>query len=526
MHGGPPSLAPSSTTGARNGFPDHVARRLSEAPHRVAVVDGSRRVTRAQLVAEAQRLASGLLRLGVARNASIAFQLPNWYEACVVNLAAELFGFRLVPLLPMYRVAELGLILRECAVQAVFIPGQFRGVSYPDLYTGFRLPDALKHVFVVRAEDHRHASYERLVNDAHDLLDDAPGAATDVKMVLYTSGSTGKPKGVLHSHQTMEDLIHLARDFWCLSDADVALVPSPLGHIGGSMYAFDLPWIVGTTAVLMDVWNPDVAVAHIEREQVTFCAGATPFLEGLLKAAEVANTGLPSLRRFVCGGASVPPALIQRASRQFAACTVSRAYGSTEVPLVGPGIRSRADAGFGATTDGERACEVLFLDDRGDPVADGQTGEIVARAPHMFLGYLDARDNEGAFTPDGYFRMGDIGRLVEGKFIEITGRKKDLIIRMGENISPLEVEIVLAEHPAIKQVSIVGIPDARTGEAALAFVVLHDGAAFSVPEMKDFLSKRGMARQKWPEHLRVVATLPTNSIGKVLKIELRKLALR
>ena len=130
-----------------------------------------------------------------------------------------------------------------------------------------------------------------------------------------------------------------------------------------------------------------------------------------------------------------------------------------------------------------------------------------------------------AFTANGYFRMGDIGRRVSGKFIEITGRKKDIIIRMGENISPLEIENVLGEHPAVKQVAIVGIPDDRSGEAALAFVVLKDGAQFTLADMVEFLSLRGLAKQKFPEHLRIVSALPTNSIGKVLKRELQRIAL-
>jgi acyl-CoA synthetase (AMP-forming)/AMP-acid ligase II len=141
----------------------------------------------------------------------------------------------------------------------------------------------------------------------------------------------------------------------------------------------------------------------------------------------------------------------------------------------------------------------------------------------MFVGYLDPQDNAEAFTADGWFRMGDIGRWVAGRFIEISGRKKDIIIRLGENISPLEIENALVEHPAIKQVAVVGVPDARTGEAALAFVVLKPGASFDLDEMRRFLLQRGLARQKCPEQLCIVDALPTNSIGKVLKLALKRI---
>ena len=512
-----------------DSFTGHVARRLAEAPDHLAVIDGARRMTRAQLFDEARRIGSALVRLGLRKGAAIAFQLPNWHEACVVNLAAALYGFRLVPLLPMYREAEISFILGECDVEAIFLPAHFRGVAYPDLFSRAQAASVpASQVFVVRGEDPRYATYAGLLQGAQPfaqpLIPPTPAHSKVVKTVLYTSGSTGRPKGVMHSDRSICALIRFAQEFWGLTESDVALVPSPVGHIGGSMYAFELPWIAGLTAVLMDVWSPERAIELMEAERVSFCAGATPFLAGLVKAAVAKDTRLPSLRRFICGGASVPSSLIQQASSQFVHCTVSRAYGSTEVPLVSPGIRSRADASFGATTDGECAADVQILADDGTPVAPGESGEIVARAPRMFMRYINPEDNASALTADGYFRMGDVGRLVAGKFIEITGRKKDIIIRMGENISPLEIENALAEHAAIKQVAIVGIPDARTGEAALAFVVLNEGTQFSLKDMTEFLSQRGLARQKFPEHLRVVASLPTNSVGKVLKRELQALA--
>jgi acyl-CoA synthetase (AMP-forming)/AMP-acid ligase II len=497
-----------------------------EAPDHLAVVDAVRRMTRSELLGEALRLGSELVRRGLRPGAALAFQLPNWHEACVLNLAAVLFGFKLVPLLPMYREAELGFILNESPVEAIFLPQRFRNLSYPDLFSRLvPAPIAAENVFIVRGADPRYASYQALLHGSQDLLDPRPLHPDAVKVVLYTSGSTGQPKAVQHTDRSLRALIDFAWEFWGLSAADVALVPSPLGHIGGSMYAFEFPWRIGMTAVLMDLWSPERAMESIDREGVTFCAGATPFLADLVKAAEQTGSELPSLRRFICGGASVPSTLIEQAAIRFRNCTVSRAYGSTELPLICPGIRSRTDAFYGATTDGECATDVKILGEGGDTMADGDVGEIVARAPRMFVGYLNAQDNEAAFTPEGYFRTGDLGRIVAGKFLEIKGRKKDIIIRLGENISPLEIENVLAEHPAIKQVAIVGIPDDRTGEAALAFVVLHQDAQFNLTDMREFLSSRGLAKQKFPEHLRIIDGLPTNSIGKVLKRELQRIAL-
>ncbi len=502
-----------------------VAQRLHEAPERIAVIDGPLRHTRAALHAEALRLGSALRRRGLAPGASVAFQLPNWHEACVLHLAAGLYGWRLVPLLPMYREAEIAFILRQCAVQALFLPAEFRGLDYPALLArALPAEEWPPLVCVVRGAAGGHPHYGDLLAEGADPLPPTPPAPDAVKMVLYTSGSTGRPKGVLHSERSIDALARFGGAFWDVSDQDVALVPSPVAHIGGSLYAFEFPWTLGSTAVLMDSWSPERAVDLMEAERVSFLAGATPFLSGLLQAARARGTALPALRRFVCGGASVPPSLVEQAAAQFPGCVVARAYGSTEVPIICPGIRTRADAAMGAATDGECAADVLLLDDHDHPVPEGEVGEIVARAPRMFIGYLDPQDNAGAFTPSGHFRMGDLGRRVGGRFLEITGRKKDIIIRLGENISPLEVENVLVAHPAIRQVAIVGVPDARTGEAALAFVVPQPGASLTLEDLRAFLATHGLAKQKWPEQLRVVSELPTNSVGKVQKRELQRMA--
>ena len=497
---------------------------LNQNPERVILVDGPQRISCAQWLAQAGELGSALRRQGLPEGAAIAFQLPNWYEACVIHLAALLYGFRLVPLLPMYRQTELSLILSECQVQAVFIAQEFRQQSYTDLLAQVSWPQrSAQRIYVVRGRDDRYGAYADLLGGP--TLAPTPALLDEVKLVLYTSGSTGKPKGVMHTHRSIDSLIEFTAEFWGLSPADVALVPSPVGHIGGSMYAFDFPLRLGVRAVLMERWNADQAMDLIEAEGVSFCAGATPFLADLLAAAERRASALPSLRRFICGGASVPPALIERASAQFTQCTVSRAYGSTELPVICAGVRSRADAYHGAHTDGQCGADVQLLDDAGVPVDPGEVGEVVARASRLFAGYVDPQDNEGAFTADGYFRMGDLARWVDERFLEIKGRKKELIIRLGENLSPLEIENVMLQHPAVRQVAVVGIADERTGEAALAFVVVHPGASLSLKELQSYWADKGLARQKCPEYLRVVDSLPTNTIGKVLKRELQRIGL-
>jgi acyl-CoA synthetase (AMP-forming)/AMP-acid ligase II len=488
---------------------------------RVLVIEGSRAVTRAEMLDAALRLGGALLARGIHPGAAIAFQLPNWWEACVINLAAALFGFRLVPLLTIYRSAELGIMLPASGVEAIFIPGQFRGMDFPGLLA--RLPDKPKHVFTLRGDPSAPDAFAPLLR--HAPAEPALPAVHDIKMVLFTSGSTGRPKGVLHSHAAIDALIRRTAAFWETGPDDRLFVPSPIGHIGGAIYAFEFPWITGCSAVLVESFDPDDAVQAIDRHGATFMAGATPFLAGLISAAARAGSPLGSLRRFICGGASVPPELVRRGLQQFPNAIVSRAYGSTEVPIVCPGLRNRAEAEARADTDGECTAELQILGADGGPVAAGGSGEIAVRAPQMLLGYLDPADDEGSFTHDGFFRMGDLGRRVAGRFLEITGRKKDIIIRKGENISPLEIENALARHPCVRQSAVVGIPDTARGEMVVAFVQPVDGRSFTFADMTAHLDRLGLARQKFPERLEVVATLPVNTIGKVQKNELKTLAI-
>jgi acyl-CoA synthetase (AMP-forming)/AMP-acid ligase II len=233
---------------------------------------------------------------------------------------------------------------------------------------------------------------------------------------------------------------------------------------------------------------------------------------------------MASLRIFFCGGTTVSAELIREATTSYPDCLCFRAYGSTEMPTTTLGIRDRAQADLGAETDGEVVppTEVEIVDAAsGADIAEGEEGEILVRGPEQFIGYLHPEDNSGAFDEDGYFRMGDLGRLVHGSYLVITGRKKDIIIRSGENISPKEVEDVLATHPAVADVAIVAMPSPRTGEKGCAFVVLRAGRTIDLAESRRFLERVGLARQKFPEHLVVVDELPRVPSGKVSKEVLR-----
>jgi acyl-CoA synthetase (AMP-forming)/AMP-acid ligase II len=344
-------------------------------------------------------------------------------------------------------------------------------------------------------------------------------------MVMYTSGTTGRPKGVLHTHHTFDYRVRSMGEAYEIAPSDVVFMPSPVTHITGAFWAFDMPWVRGCSSLLVDVWSPDEAIGLIERAGCTVSGGATPFLQQLLDLGKLRPRALASLRLFFCGGTTVSPDLIRAASAAFPNCLFFRAYGSTELTLAAVGIRSREQADMGADTDGEiiEPTELRLVDPVTEaPVADGEEGEILGRGPELCAGYLHPQDNEAAFDAEGFFRTGDLGRRVHGNYLVITGRKKDIIIRSGENISPKEVEDALFNHPAVAEVAIVAMPSKATGECGCAFVIARE--PIDLPEIRRFLTTAGLAKQKFPEHLVLVNELPRVPSGKVRKDELRRRA--
>ena len=314
-------------------------------------------------------------------------------------------------------------------------------------------------------------------------------------------------------------MISQLREHWLVEPGDRLLVPSPIAHIGGSIYAFECPLLLGTTAVLMDRWDADEAVHLMTAERCTHMAGATPFLEQLLAAAERAGTRLPDLKVFICGGASVSPSLIRRAAAYFERAVVTRVYGSTEVPVTTVGATGVDDTDHAADTDGRAGIAAIKLVDHAS--APSGAGEILARGPQMLLGYLHPEDDSGSFDTEGFFRTGDLARWIDDEYLVVTGRAKDIIIRNGENISPKEVEDILVGHPGIAEIAIVGLPDARTGERACAAIVATATPAPDVAELCSFLVSHGVAKFKAPEQVVIWDTLPKNDAGKVLKHRIR-----
>lgn len=491
---------------------DALVSAARDTPDRILLIDGDHCLTAVGLHDQAQLLAQALLaRFPVG--SVISFMLPNWQEAAVIYMGATLAGMVANPILPSLRDHDLRFILADVDSRMIFVPERFRGHDYGAMLE--RVAAEMENppeIVIVRAAEGKVCAYDALLSSAPTGRPLPALDADEVRMVMYTSGTTGRPKGVMHSHNSINALIRQIGRHWLVEPGDRFLVPSPISHIGGSIYAFETPLLLGATAILMEQWNPDDAVRIMAEADCTHMAGATPFLQHLLAAARAADTRLPAFKLFICGGASVPPALIREAAAYFEQAVVSRVYGSTELPVTTVGVIDRADVAHAAETDGRPGIATVRI---------APDGEIRARGPQMMVGYIHKEDEAASFDLDGYYRSGDQGAWVDGDHLVVTGRIKDLIIRNGENIAPKEIEDLLVGHDAIAEIAIVGVPDARTGERAVAVIVPRPGATPDVAALATHLAGHGVARFKYPEAVALWDALPKNDAGKVLKQQIR-----
>ncbi|MBA4355236.1 MAG: cyclohexanecarboxylate-CoA ligase, partial [Novosphingobium sp.] len=424
-----PIPAPHQAAFAQSGawamktLADLARERAAQTPDFVCFVDGEGEYTFAGVLAQAQALAAALQARGLVAGDVIAFQVPNWREAAVINLAAVIGGMIVNPIVTIYRDAEMLMMLGDCRARAIFVPQVWRRVDYAAMAGRCRdaLPD-LEHVFTVRGQG--PDDYAALIAAASDAAFVAPQVnPMGVKMVLYTSGTTGRPKGVLHSHCTLTRIVAESGRHWGIAAGEATLMPSPVTHVSGYANGLEAPFICGIRSVLMEAWNADEALALIEQHQLVGTVAATPFLVELAAAARAAGTRLPSFRFFACGGAAVPADLIPAANAAFENCRAFRVFGASEVPLVTFGWPH--DETLAATTDGEVVdYDVRIVDHDDNDLPRGSEGEILARGAGMMMGYADAAQTAEAITADGYFRTGDLGVLSERGAITITGRKK------------------------------------------------------------------------------------------------------
>jgi cyclohexanecarboxylate-CoA ligase len=507
------------------GYLDRWAR---ERPSRTALVDGRGRYSWEDLARAVDRVAHGLRAHGLEPGGVVSCQLPNWNEVVVLFLAALRLGAVVNPIPPTYRASELRFMLGLLESQVAVVPARFRGFDHAGMLDALRpaLP-RLRSVFVARGDGPDGTTPLAALTDEpwEARSDRRPLPGTDpnaVHEVVFTSGTTGEPKGVMHTQNTTLSTLHRAIERLELSDRDVMLMASTVGHQTGFLFGYCLNLLLGATTVWMDIWNVEDAARLIEAEGVTLTMGATPFLRDLTYA-EV-RQDLRSLRLFIAAGAPIPRALV-RDARARLGCVVSAGWGMTEDGLVTcNGLRDPEEKICGSDGFPLPGMELRVDDDDGAPASIGTEGDLLARGAAQFVGYFRRPQfTADAHTADGWFRTGDRATIDRDGYLAITGRAKDIIIRGGENIPVVEVENLLYTHPKIAGVAIVAMPDPRLGERACAVVIPREGQTLTLAEIVGFLERHELARQKLPERLELVSEFPTTPSGKIQKYKLRDL---
>jgi len=479
------------------------------------------RNTYAEVDAEARRFAAGLAARGIGPGDVVACQLPNWREAVAVVWGATFLGAVIVPIVHYYGRREVDYILERTGVRAFVVAASFGRL---ELLDGAEDRPALKGLDVLAVVGATDLPTGAIRYD--DLLADAPYQGVAVvdpdspALVAYTSGTTAEPKGVVHSHRTLGAEIRQASTL--VSTETGKLTPSPIGHFGGMLTGAFVPITQGVPVNWLDAWDPDFVLELMLSEGVTAGSGATFFLTSLLDHPGLTQEHLDLMRNISLGGAAVPNAVARRATDR--GIVLTRNYGSSEHPTI-TGSR-HADPELGRiTTDGRplAGVEIRIVDDEGHDVPVGVAGEILSRGPDLFIGYTDPALTPKAVDAEGWYSTEDIGVLDDDGFLTITDRKKDVIIRGGENISAAEVEqVLLAGVAALAEVAVVAAPDPKYGEHPCAFVRLRNPAgSVTLEELRAAADAAGLGRQKWPEELHLVTDFPRTPSGKIKKRDLR-----
>lgn len=496
-------------------------------PDKIAVVDNhGASYTYSALDHAASCLANWMLAKGIESGDRIAFQLPGWCEFTVIYLACLKIGAVSVPLLPSWREAELVWVLNKCQAKMFFAPTLFKQTRPVDLILPLQnqLPQLQQIVGVDKlAPATSSLSLSQIIADNTSLTTAITTHGDELAAVLFTSGTEGLPKGVMLTHNNIlaSERAYCAR--LNLTWQDVFMMPAPLGHATGFLHGVTAPFLIGARSVLLDIFTPDACLALLEQQRCTCTLGATPFVYDLLNVLEKQPADLSALRFFLCGGTTIPKKVARECQQR--GIKLLSVYGSTEssphavVNLDDPLSRFMHTDGYAAA-----GVEIKVVDDARKTLPPGCEGEEASRGPNVFMGYFDEPElTARALDEEGWYYSGDLCRMDEAGYIKITGRKKDIIVRGGENISSREVEDILLQHPKIHDACVVAMSDERLGERSCAYVVLKaPHHSLSLEEVVAFFSRKRVAKYKYPEHIVVIEKLPRTTSGKIQKFLLRK----
>jgi len=523
-------------------FLDDFLEQAAVQPDKAAIVAYSKGqaipevVTYGQLGAYVDRFAAALLGLGIKPGDVVSLQMANGWEGPALSLATMRVGAVPNPIPIIYREREVRHMLEAARSRVYVAPQAFRGYDFASMAQKLHDElDTLEHIFFTGSDESldEAARFENtFIDPRHELdpglrarLDALRPGADDLAMLVFTSGTTGTPKAAMHTFNTSwsgyRNAIVGALD---LTGDDVLFMASTLGHLTGFLHGMLIPLSLGQKLVYQDVWDVEGMLDMLELEGLTWTLSATTFALDMVEAQRRRSAPTTSkLRAFACGGAAIPPGLAVDMDDLFATSLVPL-WGCSETGIA---TIHRLDSPVEVldASDGYPISwqETRVVDENGALVAQGELGNLQVRGPGVFAGYLGEKQTTDAFTPDGWYDTGDLGRELPDGSYRLEGRSKDIIIRGGQNISAVEIESALYKHPAVQDVAVISYPDTRLGERVCAVVTPRPGGEqLTLEEVVAFLDEAGMAKPYWPQHLVVLDQMPRTPSGKIQKFVLRK----
>ena len=500
-------------------------------PDKVGLVDDTGRWTYSELRRAVDRLALGLIKLGIKTGEMVLVQLPNWHEYMFAFFALQKIGAIPVLLIPRHNQSEINHFAKLTEPVAWILPARHGKIEYQLIIDDVRKENpCLEHVIQVRAEGKGgYLHLENLIDEADlspaslQALADRRPDPNEVAQIMPTGGTTGLPKASPRTHNCYIENVEYHARRWELTSDDTVLVITPVGHgmalhwgIGGALFTC-------AKLVLLDSVAPDAICTAIQVEKVTAIASVPALIARVVQMEGLKKYDLSSLKKVSVGGAPSTPELVRSVYERIG-CRFINGFGSVEGTCAGTRLGDSVELICGSI--GAPVCPydtLKIVDPNGNEVPQGVDGELVSKGPGIFTGYFKSlEENVKIFTRDGFFRTGDQARKDTFGNIWITGRIKDIIIRGGENISAVEIENLVSAHPDVQDVAVVGMPDKILGERICAYIIPKPGKRPMLPEIVSFLKDRGASVLQLPERVELVDQLPMTKVGKVDKKALRE----
>ncbi|MFC1992027.1 (2,3-dihydroxybenzoyl)adenylate synthase [Chloroflexota bacterium] len=499
-------------------------------PNKEAIVDDRVRLTYCQLREKVDRLAIGLMKLGIEPTDRVLLQLPNWGEFVYSYFAFQKIGAIVVLMLPGHSQLEISHFANLTGAKAWIVPHQYRKTDYlPIINSVLQSSPSIKYVISARAQGRGEfaTDIDQLISEAELTRGNLSAVAkrspkpAEVCHILPTGGTTGLPKTAPRTHNDYISNVEYHARAWELNNNDICLVSTPVGHNLGLLAGITGTIFTYGKIILLDSTRPEDFCSAVQREKVT-CAPMVPALvQRVINLPGLIDYDLSSLVKIYAGGAPSLPELV-RSIYEKLGCKFVNAFGMVE----GPCCMTRLDDDFNTicNTIGRPCCpyeDFKVIDQDGNTLPPNTEGELVAKGPGIFTGYFMS-DNKSVFTEDGFLMTGDLAIIDEAEHVKITGRIKDIILRGGENISAVEIEDLIMSNPAVEDVSVIGMPDKDLGEKACAYIKPVAGQRPSLEDIVSYMKGIGSSTRQLPERIELIDEIPLTNAGKHDKKALRE----